>query len=63
MLLVEAGAATAMVAVACVLSTVEMLPLVKDRGEEVTGWEAAAEAIPTSLQVGRKIFSDHAVQG
>lgn len=25
----------------------EMLPLLKDHKEEVTGWEAAAETIPT----------------
>ena len=58
MLLVAAEVAPAMVAVD-VLFAVEMLPLLKDSREEVAGWEAAAEAIPTSLQVGRKIFRDH----
>lgn len=53
MLLVAAEVAPAMVAVD-VFFAVEMLPLLKD-----SGWEAAAEAIPPSLQVGRKIFRDH----
>lgn len=63
MLLVAAEVAAAMAAVACVLPTVEVLPLLKDSKEEVTGWEAPAEAIPTSLQVGRKIFRDHCSSG
>lgn len=54
MLRVAAADAPAMVVVD-VLFAVEKLPLLKDSGKEATGWEVAAEAIPTTLQVGRKI--------
>lgn len=62
MLLVAAEVAPAMIAVD-VLFAVEMLSSLKASGEEVAGWEAAAEAVPTSLQVGRKIFRDHCSSG
>lgn len=38
---------------------VQMLPLPKDSGEEVTGCETGAEVISSSLQVGRMVFRDH----